>query len=181
MGIHNAGPVTQTIVSFLYSLPSWQHAPTREHYKLVNHYKLDNPWCPLWSWSGTDGFSRSYLDRIIIRQRDKDTVSCLQIYIVSFTDHKFMTYRVILDKCQRQRIMDKWKINKAILTYKRFLNRIRELVQRAFTGAIVKNRRWSALKRAIRFESVRFSRELSLNKFKIEKKPWYLAINLECW
>lgn len=43
-------------------------------------------------------------------------------------------------------------------------------MQRAFSDAFINNRRWSSLKRAIYFKSIRFSQQLSLDKLRIEGK-----------
>lgn len=69
------------------------------------------------------------------------------MHIVLYMDHKFVTCSVILDKCHREG-PGYWKQNKATLTYKGFLNRVRELVQRELTSAIINNRWWCAYKRA---------------------------------
>lgn len=72
-----------------------------------------------------------------------------------------MTYTVIIDKCQAG--IDYWKLNKS------YLNWVRELVQRALTGVIINIRWWSVLKKAIQMnESARFSKQLSLNRLRIE-------------
>lgn len=136
-------------------------------YNLADGYSLDDPSSPVWTSLNMNVSYKSYIDRIMIRERDRDTVSCSQIYIVPCRDHKILTCRVILDECHRQGHRY-WELNKTILTYKSFFNRVRELVQRAFTGTIINNRWCCALKRAISFESVRFSNRLSLDKLRID-------------
>lgn len=138
---------------------------------LVNQYALDEPNTPIWNWSNSDDSYRSYWDRIIIRNRDKDSVGYPKFYIVLYTDHKFVTFRLTLDKLHRQGLGYR-KLNNATLTYESFLNRVKELVKRPLTGVINNSRWWCTLIRTIRSESVRFSKQLSVDKTRI--KVWLI-------
>ncbi len=59
-------------------------------FQLSDRYRLDFPNTPLWTWSKRDGSSRSYLDRILVRAADKNSVGCPQFKLVGYTDHKFV-------------------------------------------------------------------------------------------
>lgn len=60
------------------------------------------------------------------------------------------------------------KMNVSLSTHQAFENRISKLVRRKLLGAIVNNCWWKALKRAIRVEKVGFSKEIILEKSRIE-------------
>lgn len=50
-----------------------------------------------------------------------------------------------------------WILNASLLVIKEYINRIKLLIQSTLTGAIINNRWWCSLKRAVKFECVRYS------------------------
>lgn len=51
-------------------------------FQRTNRFRLDHPDISLWKWANNDRLSRSYLDKIIVRSKER---SCLQHHIFSTT------------------------------------------------------------------------------------------------
>lgn len=49
-----------------------------KRFKLADRCRLDSPSVPKWTWSNYEGSIRSYIGRIIVNSRDKDSFSCTQ-------------------------------------------------------------------------------------------------------
>lgn len=61
-----------------------------------------------------------------------------------------------------------WKQNNVILTCQSFRSRIKDLAQRALTGSVLNTQLGFAFKRAMRYEVMSFSKQLSQEKDRIE-------------
>lgn len=60
-------------------------------FHLSDRYRLDHPNVTMWLRSHRIGSSILYLDRIFCRIVNIDSVGYLQFYVVSYTNHKFVT------------------------------------------------------------------------------------------
>lgn len=78
----------------------------------------------MWTWSNSDGPSRSCLDRILVRLSDRHIVKCPQFHFNSISDHKIVTGEMILDKMYKQGTRY-WKLNMSLLVIEEYKNRIR--------------------------------------------------------
>ncbi|XP_014775867.1 uncharacterized protein LOC106873154 [Octopus bimaculoides] len=59
-------------------------------FQLADGYRPDHPNVPEWTWVNGDSRFKSYLDRIVIRARDKASFSCPHLVQVSYTDHRMV-------------------------------------------------------------------------------------------
>lgn len=80
-----------------------------------------------------NGSPKSNLYRIVIRNRDKSSISCLQFVQVAYTDHKLLKYRPNIDDDYRHG-SGYWKLNKFIFGLCGIPCRIKKLVKGALTG-----------------------------------------------
>lgn len=60
-------------------------------FQMSDRYRLDHPNVTMWLRSHRIGSSILYLDRIFCRIVNIDSVGYLQFYVVSYTNHKFVT------------------------------------------------------------------------------------------
>jgi hypothetical protein len=136
-------------------------------FQLTDRFRLDFPTVPMWTWANNSGTSRSYLDRVFCRLADRDSIGCPHFNVVGYTDHKFVICAIDLDRLHRQG-PGYWKLNASFPARPAFRERIRVIVQRELTGAVVNNRWWIALKRAFRVEASKFSKQIAIDKFRVE-------------
>ena len=144
-------------------------------FQLTDRFRLDYPTAPMWTWANSSGSARSYLDRIFCRLADRDSIGCPHFKVVGYSDHKFVICMVDIDRLHRQG-PGYWKLNASFPARPAFRDRIRELVHRKLTGSVVNNRWWIALKRAFRAVALGFSKEIVLDKSRVEGE---LVRNLE--
>lgn len=127
--------------------------------------------------SSGDGSSQSYIDRILIRKRDKDITKFPQISPVSYSDHKFASCMLYLDKLHSRGSGNK-KRNTSILATGEFRNWIKLLIGRTLTGFVINNKCWYTphSKRDIKFKSIIYSIGLVVSE---QKKGKHLVKDLE--
>ena len=102
-----------------------------------------------------------------VRRADTDFVKCPTFHYVVWTDHKFV--RVNLRLADRLSLAGYWKFNNALLEIWDFWDQLESLVQRALVGAFTGNKWWGSLKQWIRIFSIKYGRQLNLDRTKLTK------------
>lgn len=109
---------------------------------------------PVWTWSNHSGSSRINL----FRSEDRDRIGCLHFKLFRYTNHKFVICKVHLDRTRRH-VSSYSKLNVSLPARTDYMDRINELVNKRW---------WISLKTAIRLESVAFSKDLNLQRNRLE-------------
>lgn len=113
---------------------------------------------PVLTWINGNGSIQSYRDRVIVTDQYRFTFSSSQVVQIAYSDHIAVKCKMDINKfCRRGPIY--WKLNKSIFNSEKFPNRIKELLM---WSSVLNSHRWFGLKRAVCFESIRFSIQLSL-------------------
>lgn len=94
---------------------------------------------------------------------NRDSISCPQFQIIGYADHKLVTCKVDLDSIFSQG-SGYWKLNKLFPVGRAYRDWIKELDQKDLMGIIISNTWWYNLKRAIKVESLRFSKLLAVER-----------------
>lgn len=78
---------------------------------LSEEYRSDFSGVPVWTWNKSNGSSRSYFDRLLVKPADMESTGCPQFKWIGYIDLKFVIYTIDLDRTCRHRL-GYWKLNK---------------------------------------------------------------------
>lgn len=115
------------------------HDDLHNHFQQADRYRLEFSNITVWTWSNSNGSSRSYLDWIIVRKLDKDIVRSSYFYHIYYTDHNFVTCRLDLNRLRLQE-SNYWKLNKSFFDCEEYRSKIRQLVLKALIGILINNK-----------------------------------------
>ena len=86
---------------------------------------------------------RTYLDRVLFRRADIESVRCSTFHWIGLIDHKLV--RVSQWLVTRPSLAGYWKCNTSLLEIRDFWERLETLIQRALVGAVTENKWWDPL------------------------------------
>lgn len=71
-------------------------------FQKADPYRLEFLKAPIWTWSNNDWSFRLYTDKTLVRRyTDEDIAKYIQFYPLSFSDHRFISYKLTLDMIHR--------------------------------------------------------------------------------
>lgn len=108
-------------------------------FQLADSYRLEFPNVPLWTTANSPGTSLSYIDGTLIRRNERNVANFPQSHLISNSNHKLATGKLIKDRLYSKG-PGYWKRNTVFSAIKLYRNRIKLLIQRALTGAIISNK-----------------------------------------
>ena len=101
------------------------------------------------------------------RRAGTDFVKCPTFHCVAQTDHRFV--RVSRRLANTLSLVSYSKLNTSLLEIREFRDQLESQVQRALVGAVTESKWWGSLKHRIRDFAIKYGRQLTLVRTKVEK------------
>lgn len=85
---------------------------------------MDNLSLPVWTWMNGKGTIRSYIHKIIVRNRDRPLFRRPQFVQNAYSDHRMVKYTMYIGMAYNQ-FSGYWKLNNSIMACDTFRNEVK--------------------------------------------------------